>query len=853
MSPNKYLLWSVMLLILKINFPVSAQTIGNITVIKGIVTDAETNEPLSFTAVMLNNSPRNATATNDEGLFSITSADTISILKVSCMGYETVFIGIQLGKRQYISVKLKPSSQQLTEVVIKGKRKRYKNKGNLAVELIQKVIDNKPRNRAENLNYLEYEKYQKTVFSINKMSDKLKDNRMLQPFRFVFDNVDTTIVPGSELIPIYLKESLSDNYFRKDPHTAKEIVKAEKLVRFDEYINRRSVAASIDYLYQDVNIYDNDINLMTNQFLSPIASLAPTFYKYFLKDTSYIDSVKCVKLNFGPRNKTDLLLEGDMYITLDSSYAVKKIDMTINKNANLNWVRDLSIIQEFDKTDNNGWLVSRDEMGVDFGITQESVGLYGKRATMYHDCKINKPANDTMYNGLSQVMAPGAEDRDNDYWTEHRHQELRQSEANIYSIMDSLQRVPAFKRDVGIINIFSAGYLKAKWFELGPVFSFYSYNPVEGSRVKFGGRTTPLFSKKINFETYMAYGFNDKKYKSYLGVTYSFTDKTIYDFPVKSLEVSYQDDIKIPGQELQFAQPDNVLLSIKHGTNNKMYYNRTYRVEHLNEFANHFSYDIAYEYSRKTPAGDLYFNTESYLQQTNTTSYIDVSQASIALRYAPHEKFFQGSMYRTPFTNKYPVLQLQYSIAHKTIGSDYNFQNLKVSLSKRFYMSVFGYTDVLCEAGKVFGRVPYLLLDIANANQTYSYQPKSYNLMNFLEFISDQYVAVNVNHCFNGFFFNKVPLLKKLKFREVATCKILYGNLSKTNNPAYHSDLFQLPTDDQGLPLTYTLEKKPYAEVGVGIANIFRIFRVDYIQRISYLNHHDISKAGLRFSLKADF
>ena len=286
--------------------------------------------------------------------------------------------------------------------------------------------------------------------------------------------------------------------------------------------------------------------------------------------------------------------------------------------------------------------------------------------------------------------------------------------------------------------------------------TFYSYNPVEGYRIRVGGRTTNKLSKRVNFETYIAYGFHDQKVKYYLGTTFSLTKMSIFDFPVKSIRISFQDETKIPGQELQFVQEDNFLLSFKRGVNNKILYNKTFRLDHLNEFKNHFSFDIAYQFMRQRPGGDLYFNTEDYLQHINDPPYIDISEISLTLRYAPHEKFYQGKQYRVPIASKYPVTQLQLTCGAKLLQNDYNYLNVKLSVSKRFYISVLGYTDVTWEAGKIFGQVPYPLLFIHRANQTYSYQIASYNLMNFLEFVSDEYTSLNIDHSVNGFFFKSL-------------------------------------------------------------------------------------------------
>jgi len=487
-----------------------------------------------------------------------------------------------------------------------------------------------------------------------------------------------------------------------------------------------------------------------------------------------------------------------------------------------------------------GWVLSYDELSLDLGITQNGLGVFGQRSVSYKNYIINKPLNATLLKPpvLEQVIDSTL--KSDAYWEQNRHQQLTKSEKGIYTTMDSVKRVPQFKRAMDIMRILIASYHDFGPFEIGPVITFYSYNPIEGAKLRIGGRTTPKFSKKINFETYLAYGFIDKRAKYYFSTTYSFTKKTIYDFPVKSLKVSYQVDTKIPGQEFFFIQEANALLSIRRGIYDKLFYYKTFKAEFLNEFQNHFSYSAGYNYTRLSPGGTLDFNT------------INISEVNLNLRYAPHEQFYQGKIYRAPIASKYPVIQLKYTIGSKFLNNDYNYQSIRFSIYKRFYPSTLGYTEVTLEAGKIFGKVPYPLLTIHNANQSYLYQSASYNLMNFLEFVSDEYASLNVDHCFNGFIFNKIPLLKKLKLREVVSFKALYGSLDKSNNPDYQSDLFKFPTDNQGNPSTFALDKKPYLEVSVGISNIFKLFRVDLVKRLTYLDHPNVATTGIRIRYKID-
>ncbi len=280
--------------------------------------------------------------------------------------------------------------------------------------------------------------------------------------------------------------------------------------------------------------------------------------------------------------------------------------------------------------------------------------------------------------------------------------------------------------------------------------------------------------------------------------------------------------------------------------------NNTFRAEFLNEYENHFSYLLGFKYTRQTTEGNLHFISNDTLNVNNNIRNINVSELYVKLRYAPNESFYQGKLYRYPYRNKYPVIELECDAGSKLINNDYNYLRLQLDISKRFFLSVLGYGDITFEAGKLFGTVPYPLLFIHRANQTYSYQKNDYNLMNFLEFVSDQYASVNLDYSFNGFLFNKIPLLKKLKFRELITLKVLYGGLSRSNNPDYNNSLFQFPVDQNGVPLTYTLDKRPYIEAGVGLSNIFKILRVDLVKRFSYLNNPHVSDIGVRFLFRFD-
>jgi hypothetical protein len=820
--------------------------------IKGVVLDAQNNEPIPYASIFLPDYGY-GTKTNSKGEFNISVNDFIlskNLAKVSCIGYKTAFVSLTKTSDNIITIKLVEETQNLQEVTVK--KQRYQNKNNPAVELIEKVIANKKKNRKEALDYFENEKYEKIQFALNHITPEFQNKKVFKHFQFVFENIDSLKNNGEKILPIYLKENISNNYYQRSPRKVKEIVQAHKVVSFGGFDNK-GIEDNIKYLYQDINIYENNISFLSNQFLSPIAESAPAFYRYYILDTIQSGADKCVRMYFGSRNKEDLLFQGHLYVMLDGSYAIKKVELSVSKDINMNWINDVKVVQEFQKSENNNWLQSSDQISMNFGLTKKNRGIFGQKIVSYTKYKFTPAKNDSVFRGHSIQLQDSSKLRSDSYWVAHRHEKLSNSEAGTYSAMDSVQKVQVFKRALNIASVVLFGYGDLGPFEIGPVNTFYMYNPVEGLRLRLGGRTTNKFSKKINVESYLAYGFKDEKLKYYLGGTWSFTNRNFQEFPVKSLKMSIQNETQFPGQQMQFLMEDNFLLSIKRGINDKLFYNKTFKVEHLNEFQNHFSYMLGYKFSSMAPGGNLVYNYNDYSTHINDVSKLNVSEFYLNLRFAPNESFYQGKTFRILYYNRFPIFELRYNVGSKTFGNDYSYQTLRFNIRKRFFLSVFGYSDVVWEAGKIFGKVPYPLLNIPQANQTYSYQIESYNMMNFLEFVSDQYTSILVDHTFNGFFFNKIPFTKHLNIREMLTCKVLYGNLSKTNDPSQQSDLFKFPVQADGTPLTYTLGKTPYIEGSVGIGNIFKIFRIDLVRRFTYLNNPNVSKYGVRMRFRLDF
>ena len=826
-------------------FPLT--TIAQITRVSGTITDFKTRQTIPYVSIKSSDSTVLTTSQAD-GKFFFQSNKPINQILVSYVGYKTKILNIKPGTDQILNIRLEAISQQLGEIVIRAKKNpRYRNKENPAVELIREVIAHKEQNKPEQYDNVQFKEYDKMMFSFLNVSPTLADKKFFRKYKFLIDNRDSTTIPGKTLLPIYLDENLSQNYFRRSPEKNKTIVVGHKTVNYGDYFDNEGLGQYFKHMYYKVDIYDNNIFLMTNMFLSPICNSAPTFYKFFITDTVMVGHTKVVELSFTPRNTTDMLFEGKIYITLDGNYAVQKASLTVNKNINLNFVKSLHVDQEFEQNPDKRYHLSKSSTIVDFSFNKSgSGGLLGIRTITYGDYQVNKIVPDSVYNGPSKVELDEAASRPDEYWNQNRLDTLTKAESKVYHNIDTLKTIPSYRRTMEIVTLLLAGYKSFGPFEMGPANAFYSFNPVEGFKLRLGGRTTPELSNRYYFETYAAYGFKDERWKYFLSATYSLNNKSIYRFPQNYLRVSYQKDTQIPGLNLQLVEEDNFLLSFKRGNNDKYLYNDFLKFDYVHEFENHFSYSIGFRKWTQAPAGSLYFSNQIN-GLSNTIPNLTSTQITAELRYAPNEQFYQGKIYRVDIPNKYPIFTLDYARGFKDfLGGEYNFQNLHLSIAKRFYLSQLGYGDFLGEGIQVFGQIPWPLLSIPRANQTYAYDIYSYNLMNFLEFVNDHSASATLDYHFNGFFFNKIPLFKKLKWRETFSFKSLWGGLRDENNPSIHPSLYQLPIDGSGQPISYIMGKTPYIEGSIGIENIFKFVRVDLVRRFTYLNDPEVAKWGIR-------
>ena len=821
----------------------------NITIVKGTVTDAATKLPISFATVSVPGLPLGQ-QTDENGHYAIKTDKPITMIKASALGYRTQEILVRTGKTQEIDITLLDESRQLGEIVIKPEK--YRNKNNPAVELIKRVIDNRDKNHIEEMSAYHDEQYEKLFFGLTNLKNEMKNRKMLKGIRFLLDNTDTSKVEGMAVIPVFLQENIMDYYSQSDPKKWKKLVKASKSVRFPGFIDHDGFNKSLQYLYEEIDIYDNYITLLTDKFLSPIANNAPLFYRYYPQDTTVENGRKVVRLEFYPRNKFDMLLQGELYIALDSTYPVTRINFTINPNINLNWVNDLDITQNYTFLPNGKCIIVSEDYRIQFGITEKSLGMAAQRYVLHQNPEFNQSSPEGTLQGVSEIVfLPGSTQNDTTYWATKRPTPLTQAENYTYTHMDSLQRTSFFKVVSKSLYILVGAYAPAgRWLEIGPINSFYAFNDVEGTRFRFGGRTSTNFSDRYRLEGYAAYGLKDQQWKYRLKGTFALPGSTFNKFPYNLLRVSYVNDVIIPGQNFQ-GVGSNLGNSFVRGINDKFFLNKKLNLEYEREFENHFSFQTGLVQQDFKPLGALSFIPA----EGGAPVYkpVSASGAYLQLRYAPGEKNYQGTNGRVLVDFNY-VANIRYSKGIKGfMNGQYNYNELTASIYKYTDLPPFGYNFLYMEAGAIFGKVPYPLLTVHRGNQSYINLPFSYNLMNFMEFISDRYFTVMTEHYFNGLIFNKIPLFRRLKFREVCAFKMIYGRVTDINQPKEGSGLYLFPMQPDGSPLSYSLSARPYLEASVGISNILKVLRVDLIRRFNYLNHPNVSQFGIRASAVVTF
>lgn len=829
----------------------------------GIVKDSITGEPLPFVSVYFDGSTIGA-MTDDNGTFTLQNNQGYTKLAAASLGYDTKFIDLKPGKKNdNLEVLLKPTAFEISEVVVKPKREKYTRKDNPAVELIKKVIAHKNDNRIEAKPEYQTEVYEKLSLSLDNFNPNLDKNKFLKKFKFIKNYLDTSEFNGKPILTVSVRENLSDFYYRKSPKAEKTIVRAKRMQGIDKTLDDGGgITSNLEEIFKSINIFDNNIPILLNRFVSPLSStLATTYYHYYIMDTLDVGGDKCVDLAFVPANSESYGFTGRLYITLDGNYAVKKVLLNTPANINLNWVDKLRIEQEFKQMPDSTWVLDQENTFVNFYVVKGTQQLYAHQLRNYDNYNFNVQNADSVFGLLGALhILPEATAQPDTFWTHNRPIPLKEKEDALKDLLGQLRKVPAFNAIIKTAEILITGYIptandkKVTKFDFGPMNTTFSANHLEGFRMRVGGMTTANLNPYWFASGYLAYGTNDRKIKYNLKLTHSFTKKEYHEGenPVNNLSFIQEYDVYTPGQDFLFTSKDNIFVAWKVGEPvTKMQYIRKSVLQYEKEWLNGLTWKSWIMNQNNEAAGTLQYIKRDESGNLYHIKDFTTSEIGTQLRFAPGERAYNGRSGKESVFNlskDAPVFKLSHQLGIKgVLGGDYNYNHTEISAEKRIWLSSFGHIDAQIKAGKVWDKVPFPLLILPNTNQSITIQPEAFHMMNALEFVTDQYVSFNATYYLKGWILNRIPGIKWLRLREVLSFNMIYGGLTDKNNPTLTPGLFLLPDGTQPLGST------PYMECSVGLENIFKILRIDYYRRLTYLDHPDIKKGGIRIALRFTF
>ncbi len=806
------------------------------TKITGVVTDATTGEPLPFVNVAFVDS-KIGTVTDFDGRYTLDTYYATDSIRALAVGYTARTLPVKRDKQQVIDIAL-TAGLELAAVEIRPSGE------NPAFAILRKVVRHKPVNNREKLEAYEYHAYNKIEFDLNNITEEFTQKKLFKPFAFIFDNIDST--DAKPYLPIFMTETLSEVFYRQKPKARKEYIRGTKV----SGIENESVSQFMGDMYQNVNIYDNFLVIFGKNFVSPIADGGRGFYDYYLTDSAFVGKFWCYKIEFKPKRPQELAFMGEMWIN-DTTYAVKRVQAGIAQGANLNFVQGFEVRQEYDQVRNEVWMLVRDELVVDINVIRDTgkpnknpvQGFYGRRTATYKEFTINEPRPEKFYEGVDEVvmeidpLSLGA-----DYWDQNRHVPLTAKEHAIYHMVDTMKTIPRFRTYVDIISTIVTGYYERGKVEFGPYFTTFSFNPVEGTRFRLGGRTSNSFSTWVEFEGYTAYGLLDERFKFGLA-TRGFISKQ----PRLLYRASYKHDVEQLGQSVNAFRNDNILGSVfRRNPNTKLTDVEEWKGSLEREWFSGFTNEVMVRYRTLQALGDLRYERFSLLPEPHIEHIGSIRTAEVSLntRFAYGEKYVSGEFDRVAIgINKYPTIEthMAYGVPG-LLNSDYEYVKLVGRIYRRWQLGAVGWMRTTVEGGRIWGTLPYPLLVVHTGNETFYYDDVAFNTMNFFEFISDRYVQFFAEHHFEGLFFNRVPLFRRLKWREVATFKAVAGDLDNK-----HLDALLL------LPGMYTLYNGPFLEASAGIENILKVLRVDLVWRLRYNDHPNTSPWALRAKLFINF
>lgn len=826
--------------------------------VRGIVRDASTNEPIAYAAISLTGQTV-GTVSDNRGIFDMTVPVGTKSLTISHQGYAKQIVEIKKNRVNLYEIRLEPAAETLNEVVIK--KKRYSKKHNPAVDMMQRIRNTAKANDPRRHDYYNYDKYERITMGINEFSESMQNNALFKHFKFLEEHVDTSEISGKPVLFLAIKETSSDVHYRARPKSTREVVTGVQSSGIDEIADQANVRTFLQDMMREIDLYDKDINLLQNRFVSPLSPLASDFYKFYITDSLEIDGDKCIALSFYPHNKATFGFVGQMFVVPgDTTMFIKRVTMRVPAEINLNFIQNMYINQEFARAEDGSRLKVKDDMVLELKVLPGVPGLYVRHNVAYAEHNFDKPEDEqNIFTTLSPlVMEENAENRDEVFWEGVRLFQLPESEKNTEKLMDRFRENKVFYWGEKALRVVSYGYVgTAKTnskFDIGPINTFISQSKLQGLRLKFGGMTTAELSKHWFTRLYGAYGFGDHRWKYNAELEYSFNEKKLHsrEFPIHSLRLNSSYDVDQLGQHYLSTNYDNIFLSLKRMSGiNRSSYRLLNTLTYTLELENNFSVKAMVNSERQY--GSKFMTLHLSDAEKTPISYFDETWLDLELRYAPGEKFYQTRSHRFPVNQDAPTITLSHRFATtKLPGSRWGVNRTEICLEKRLWFSAWGYADLTVQGGHIWSKyTPYTQIFIPNANLTYTIRDGSFSLMNPMEFVTDTYAQGDLIYWANGAILNYIPLIKKLKLREVFSYHIYWGTLSNKNNPRYNDNMLAMPDEAVGL---VDISRTPYMEAGVGIDNILKCLRVDYVWRLTHrYPGYNVDRSGVRIALHFTF
>ncbi len=811
---------------------VSSVLLGQ-TKVGGKVTD-EFNEPIAFANVIFKNS-KEGVITDENGNFYFESKENYSTLVVSYVGFDKKEISLKPGLNTGLKIQLK-SGTELKEVVIYTGKTSKKN--NPALDILRKIWERRRKNGLKMFKQYEYDKYEKVEFDLNTIDSAFMNSKVFKGMEFIFNQIDTSNISGKTYLPIFINETLSEVYGDNEAKKTKEITKANKNSGFG---SGDGVNTFIKDLYAEFDIYDNYLKFFDKDFVSPLSRTGINVYNYVLNDSMFIDNKWCYNIVYYPRRKNELTFKGDFWVN-DTTFAIKKINLEASKSANINWVKEIYIEQEYEVMNDSVFLLKRDYMMSDFSFSkkEESKGVYGKRTTLAKNHKFDVKKDDKFYKEEVNFYDNAVFNKPDEYWEENRFEALNKNEAGIYKMLDTLKEVPRFKRIYNLASILGSGYIEIpKWkMDYGPIFSTFGYNDVEGQRIRAGGRTYFGSNDTWRIQGYTAYGFKDNQFK------YGISGRWMVN-PNKRVILSVGNRRDVEQMGVSLTTSNDVLgrsfassALFASGVNNQLTSVNLTTLGFEIEPVKNFTFQTNFTYrTLKSASSEFSLDYYTDLTQTEIKSEVKQSEINLVAEYTPNRKTVGYGVDRMDVDFNYARFFVSYSNGIKgVLNSDFNYQKLQLYYRQPALIGGFGRLFTTFETGKIFGEVPLGLMGIIPGNQSWFVIENTYNLLNYYDFVADEYASLHFEHHFNGRLFSRVPLLRKLNLREIIGIKGVYGRVSDENRLLNASGL------------TYTAPEDIYWEYHAGVGNIFKVLRVDFAWRGSYLEMPDARKFAIRAS-----